>query len=533
MTEVNNEDIKFDIRNRKFYLKKSDFQDKKELFLFDYLTDNSFNKFFKSESKQVSINLLDQEEGTKGTITQNDINIFLDDKKVKKKGITRQDLVSFIDKLYKLNDKVLNQVSEYKDETGKTIMTPELKEVFGFEYQQVSNKITDNNGNVKTGMEIFDLNNDGEIDAVEKEYQSKNNINVFSNIYELNTYLNNLNNNSVKSENTDYIITNEEKQKAYDRTKAELSAKNHEKLENSDIKDEKGNNITTPEIKILFKNNDQIEFKDVVDNNGNVKKGFEIFDLNGDGNIDNQEKGYFSASGHYNNTKKSVESVNLSDFLSSLMELDNVGYDKSVDNNIKNKTITTQDKKNLYKFLESGIYMLENMKDFPIELQQDYVKVLKDQCLYENKRKYSVGIHEGNIIAIDTATFSKPEIASILTHELTHTLLDGKMPGIQQEVVTFFMEYKLYSEAKKNDPDYFKQIDKLTTADSKIIVIDKDYINFIDSMKKEHPEMKEKDIAVEAFLKYKFESYNGRYQEKVSEDYMRNLDYSVADKFFK
>ena len=153
MTEVNNEDIKFDIKNRKFYLKKSDFQDKKELFLFDYFTDNHSNKFFKTEAKQVSINLLDQEEGTKGTITQKDINIFLDDKKIKKKGITQQDIVSFIDKLYKLNptsdEKVLNQVVEYKDETGKTIMTPELKEVFGFEYQKVSNKITDNNRNVK------------------------------------------------------------------------------------------------------------------------------------------------------------------------------------------------------------------------------------------------------------------------------------------------------------------------------------------------------------------------------------------------
>ncbi len=537
MTEVNNEEIKFDIKNRKFYLKKSDFQDKKELFLFDYFTDNPSNKFFKTEAKQVSINLLDQEEGTKGTITQKDINIFLDDKKIKKKGITQQDIVSFIDKLYKFNptpdEKVLNQVVEYKDETGKTIMTPELKEVFGFEYQEVSNKITDNNGNVKKGMEIFDLNNDGEIDAVEKEYQSKNNINVFSNIHDLNTYLNNLNNNSVNSENSDYIITNEEKQKAYDRTKAELLAKNLEKLENVVLKDENGNNIVTPEIKTLFENNEQIEFKDIIDNNGNVKKGFEIFDLNGNGNIDNQEKGYFSASGHYNNTKKSVESVNLSEFLSSLTELDNVGYDKSVDNNTKNKTITTQDKKDLYKILESGIYMLENMKDFPTELQQDYAKALKEQCLYDNKRKYSVGTHVGNIITIDTAAISKPEIASILTHELTHALLDDKMPALQQEVVTFFMEYKLYSEAKKNDPDYFKKVNRSTSSGIKTIVIDKDYMNFIDNMKKEHPEMKEKDIAVEAFLKYKFESYNGRYQEKVSEDYMRNLDYSVADKFFK
>ena len=68
--------------------------------------------------------------------------------------------------------------------------------------------------------------------------------------------------------------------------------------------------------------------------------------------------------------------------------------------------------------------MLENMKDFPTELQQDYAKALKEQCLYDNKRKYSVGTHVGNIITIDTAAISKPEIASILTHELTHALYD-------------------------------------------------------------------------------------------------------------
>ena len=67
----------------------------------------------------------------------------------------------------------------------------------------------------------------------------------------------------------------------------------------------------------------------------------------------------------------------------------------------------------------------------------------------------------------------------------------------------------------------------------KTVVIDKNYMNFVDNIKKEHPEMSEKDIAVEAFLKYKFKYYNGHYQEKVSEDYMRNLDYSAADKFFK
>lgn len=107
------------------------------------------------------------------------------------------------------------------------------------------------------------------------------------------------------------------------------------------------------------------------------------------------------------------------------------------------------------------------------------------------------------------------------------------MPQLQQEVVTFFMEYKLYEEAKKNSSDYFQQIDYPLHTGLKTSVINKDYMKFIDNMKKEHPEMSEKDIAVDAFLKYEFEIYNGRYPKQVSEDYLRTLDYSAANKFFK
>ena len=535
MTEINNEEVKFNIQNRDFSLKKSDFKDKKELFLFDYLTNNAYNKYIKSNSKQVSINLLDQEEGTKGTITQKDINIFLENKKVKKKGITQKDLVNFINKMFKLNptsdEKILNQLSEYKDETGKAIMTPELKKTFGFESNDIHEKITDVNGNVKEGMEIFDLNNDGKIDSIETEYQSKSGICDFSTIHELNNYMNNLNKDSSNSEKLDKIISKNDKQKVYDKTKSELTVINQEKLENSDLKDENGNNIVTAEIKALFKNNGQIAFKNIIDNDGNVKKGFELFDLNGDGKIDNQEKGYFSAAGH--TTEKPNENVNLSDFLNTLTELDKVGYVESAEDNIENKIITTQDKQSLYKILESSVYMLENIKKFQPELQQDYAKVLKEECLYDSTKKNAVGTHVKNRITIDPTAISKPEIASILIHELTHTLLDNKMSQLQQEVVTFFMEYKLYEEAKKNSPDYFQQIDYPLHTGSKTSVINQDYMNFIDNMKKEHPEMSEKDIAVEAFLKYEFESYNGRYQKQVSEDYLRTLDYSAANKFFK
>ena len=536
MSEVNKEEINFDIKNRNFSLKKSDFKEnKKEQFLFDYLTKNNYNKLSKSDSKYVAINMLDKEEGTKGTITQQDINIFLEDEKVKKKDITQKDLINFINKMYKLNptadEKILNQVSQYKDETGKPIMTPELKEIFGFEHSDISKKIADPNGNVQKGMEIFDLNNDGKIDYVEKDYQTKNGIGNYSKITNLYKYLEQLDKNSTSSGEADSIITKEDKQKAYDKAKNELDVANHEKMENSSLKDENGNNIVTKEIKAQFNTNNKIAFKDIIDNNGNIKKGFEIFDLNGDGKIDNKEKGYFSAAGHF--TDKSQETINVSEFLNALIELDKVGYVESAGNNIENKTITTQDKKALYKILESGVYMLENMKNFSPELQQEYADVLKEQCLYNDNRQNTVGRHIDNMIALDTESISKPEIASVMTHELTHALLDNKMPALQQEVVTFFMEYKLYSEAQKNDPNYFEQVDAPSSTGIKTIGIDKDYMNFIDTMKNEHPEMSEKDIAVEAFLKYKLKYYNGKYQKPVSADYIRNLDYSAAEKFFE
>lgn len=536
MSEINNEEIKFNIKNRKFSIKKTDFKEnKKEQFLFDYLTNNSSNKTTKSDDKIVSINMLDKEEGSQGTITQSDINIFLEDEKVKKKNITQQDLVKFIDKMFKLNPTELekaqnNLASKYKNEEGESIMTPELKEVFGFEYSDVSKKIADEDGKVKKGMEIFDLNDDGKIDEVEKTYQEKAGVSKFSKIDDFEKYLKNLDKDSSKDDNSSGVINKEGKHTVYEKEKIEITKQKLEELEKLDIKDENNNNVITDDVKNLFKVDAKAEFKDITDKNGNVKKGFEVFDLNGDGKIDNQEKGYFSSAGHSSQTHN--ENVDLSEFLKAIKELDKVGYVEAAENNIKNNIITTKDKKAAHKLLESGVYMLDNMKHLPTELQKDFAKVLKEQCLYDNKRKYAVGTHTGNIITVDD-TISKPEIASVMAHELTHALLDNKMSPLQQEVVTFFMEYKLYSEAKKNDADYFNQIDAPSPNGMKTVVIDKDYMNFVDNMKKEHPEMSEKDIAVEAFLKYKFKDYNGYYQEKVSEDYMRNLDYSAAEKFFK
>lgn len=53
MSEINNpKDIKFNIKDRNFSLKKNDFKnDSKELFLFDYLTDNKKTSFLNPMTK--------------------------------------------------------------------------------------------------------------------------------------------------------------------------------------------------------------------------------------------------------------------------------------------------------------------------------------------------------------------------------------------------------------------------------------------------------------------------------------------------
>lgn len=78
VSEIHNEEIKFNIKNRKFSIKKADFKEnKKEQFLFDYLTNNSSNKTTKSDNKIVSIHMLDKAECYQGIITQADILLII------------------------------------------------------------------------------------------------------------------------------------------------------------------------------------------------------------------------------------------------------------------------------------------------------------------------------------------------------------------------------------------------------------------------------------------------------------------------
>ena len=180
--------------------------------------------------------------------------------------------------------------------------------------------------------------------------------------------------------------------------------------------------------------------------------------------------------------------------------------------------------------------MLENLGSFPEGLQDKFAKALKEKHFYETKQKDAIGVNTEDALKIDAEKISKPEIASIMVHELAHTILSDKnhnMDTLQQEVITFYTEYRFYEQAKKNDPDFIKTISAVPKSGIKEIIVDMDYMNFVENLKKNNPKMSEKDLAVEAFLKFKFESYNGRYKAKVTPDEIRNADYSVAEDFFK
>lgn len=535
MSEVNNNEIKFDINNRQFLIRKSDFKEsKKEIFLFDYLTNNATNKILKSENKRVSLEKLDKENGTEGVITKQDIQIFLQDKKVQKNNITPEDVVNFLGKMIKANptkeeEAISNLVEKYKDENGQTVMTPELKELFGLEYKSIKHSdFYDKDKNVKKGMEVFDLNGDGKIDKVEEKFLNKNV--GYARLSDLENNLKELD----KADTSDGKITKQDKMAMYNKIAQEETKLAHEKLENMDITDETGNKVISEEIKELFANgSDSVSFDEIVEDakTGKLKSGMEIFDLNGDGKLDELERAYFTNNGHYSKTSK--EKLELTSFLDAVTNLDKVGYVQSQGRSASNNEIFAKDKVGLYKMLSAGQYMLDNIKTFPQELQDKYIEVLSNKTLAEHDtKKSSVGINRADCIEVDTNTLSEPEIASVMVHEFAHTILSEKMSPLLQEVVTFYSEYRLYSEAVKNDPDYKQKVNGIGFS-AKTSAVDTNYMEFVDKLRKEKPDMSEKDLAIEAFLKFQFESYNGRYQAKVSEDDIRNANYDAAKEFFE
>ncbi len=104
------------------------------------------------------------------------------------------------------------------------------------------------------------------------------------------------------------------------------------------FKDEKGNSIISPELQKKFGAKIDLTYLDEIrDKDGNVKQGFAIFDLNGDGKIDNIEMRYLEK----NNLDRASHN-GLTVFL------DNIDKVTSKDN-IPDGIITKKDKAKIYK----------------------------------------------------------------------------------------------------------------------------------------------------------------------------------------
>ena len=508
---VNNPEFKFKIRD--FSFNKSDFKEnKKEKFLFNYLSE-SLNFLEK----------LDMAKESKGVITSKDINIFLTNKEVQKNNITEDDVINFLNKLDKLNpteETLTYSKMNFVDENNQPIINKDLKKYFSsetrydFEFQK---DFINQDGTIKKGFEVFDLNSDKKLDDLELDYIYQN-TNVPKGYNQLNNYLSSLDN----LDGSDNIITKQAKQTLYQNLETEENKKLLNKLKNITIKGDFDKKLVTSEIINMFQNgNANINFDEICDNTGRLKTGFEMFDLNGDFMLDNNEKAFFSSGGHPISDDNSK--LSLKNLVQSIEMLDKIGFDKDYCENKADNIVTTDDKKNLYKMISASNEMLENITELPKELQEKYKNALKNIYLGDYTNSYAFGHTKDNTIAINCELANTTEISSILIHELTHYLLNenGMDASTMQEVETFYMEYKLYEHESKN-PDYMKD-KKSFHFGIESNVIDMNYMNYVDKLKSENPNISDKELAVKAFINTHYDYYKGHYMDVNSPEDLENL----------
>lgn len=508
---VNNPEFKFKIRD--FSFNKSDFKEnKKEKFLFNYLSE-SLNFLEK----------LDMAKESKGVITSEDINIFLANKDVQKNNITESDVINFLNKVEKLNpteENLAYSKMNFVDENNQPIINKDLKEYFSsetrydFEFQK---DFINQDGTIKKGFEVFDLNNDKKLDNIELNYINQTAVGQ-KGYNQLNNYLSSLDN----LDSSDNVVTKQAKQTLYQNLETEENKKLLSELKNITIKGDFDKKLVTSEIINMFQNGEKsLNFNDICDSTGHLKSGFEMFDLNGDLMLDEKEKAFFSSGGHPISDDNSK--LSLKNLVQSIEILDKIGFDKNYCENRADNIVTSDDKKNLYKMISASNEMLDNITELPKELQEKYKNALKNIYLGNYTNSYAFGHAKDNTIAINCKLANTTEISSILIHELTHYLLNknGMESSTMQEVETFYMEYKLYSEAKKN-PDYMKD-KKSFYFGIESNAIDMEYMNYADKLKSENPNIPEKELAVKAFVKTHYDYYKNHYMDVKSPEELEKL----------
>lgn len=210
----------------------------------------------------------------------------------------------------------------------------------------------------------------------------------------------------------------------------------------------------------------KIEKAEVIDKNGNAKLGFEIFDLNGNGKIDNLEWDYFSSGGRIH--RKENNEVTAKEFFDAIDKVDEFGSTWH-----RNNKISDDEKKKLYKVIEAGHYFEENIGKISEAVKKEYMDILDDDRLiitgeYSPSMRalaeapYSVN-SKGEVLSFgvnfQTVSDDKKNNVMTLLHELTHDIqakkgcipkIQGGMPEIKGEAQAFYME-TLFREKALNE----------------------------------------------------------------------------------
>ncbi len=202
------------------------------------------------------------------------------------------------------------------------------------------------------------------------------------------------------------------------------------------LKDENNNELISDEIKKKLLQNEEIKKTDIANIDGTIKKGFNIFDLNSDGKLDNTEFSVFASGGKLGKIQEKTESIKMNQFIDSQIFLDEFNSDDFDYLQKKTKDIqcSASDRNKIYKLKEATNYLVEGLNKFSPEIKTTYEKALKDiNFLGKTDNEtirgggYLNSVVESNLIYINgIESRSKEEIASTLIHELTHKIQKEK-----------------------------------------------------------------------------------------------------------
>ena len=295
---------------------------------------------------------------------------------------------------------------------------------------------------------------------------------------------------------------------------------NLEKLNNILLKNPASNleNYITPEIKTLFsEDKPEVSYDEICNSDGTLKKGFELFDLNSDGKIDDLEKSYFSSGGSMLNIHAATLHINnLADVIHRLDMFDN-----------KNDTFTSiNNRKTLYRFMSLANDLIEELKDFPAGMQEQYTIALASiNEVSLNDMIHAGGAYSGTSLSMNNFA-NENYFKDVLFHELTHCVLDSNkevmVEAITQEVQTHFLESRYYAYKNSNGSR---------------VNFGRDYPKFLSQqyafMERENPDITKLDIAKAVFMVNRFDEYSSNYAQKDKDKYIYNAKYYDIGGYFR